>query len=203
MNIKTLLVFIAILSAILENLYAKEAVQQDSVKRVYVTVVAAERSLAERFSEFEGATEIESGPLNTNQESTPRRRTVNKKPSASSENVLSVSKAERRNSAKAEDNSGMSIIIKKQKRENRPVSANNNTDKTEVQDKVAHTSVAADDEGFSATEAPAIKTSKIYLWAGMVLIVIGVILGILFGKTALVVSVAGIVFVIIGYTIKT
>lgn len=203
MNIKTLLVFIAILSAILENLYAKEAVQQDSVKRVYVTVVAAERSLAERFSEFEGATETESGPLNTNQESTPRRRTVNKKPSASSENVLSVSKAERRNSAKAEDNSGMSIIIKKQKRENRPVSANNNTDKTEVQDKVAHTSVAADDEGFSATEAPAIKTSKIYLWAGMVLIVIGVILGILFGKTALVVSVAGIVFVIIGYTIKT
>jgi hypothetical protein len=33
------------------------------------------------------------------------------------------------------------------------------------------------------------------------LIVVGVILGILFGKTALLISIAGMVFVIIGYTI--
>ena len=45
------------------------------------------------------------------------------------------------------------------------------------------------------------KTSRAYLWVGFMLIVVGAILGILFGKTALLVSIAGMVFVIIGYTI--
>lgn len=45
------------------------------------------------------------------------------------------------------------------------------------------------------------KTSRTYLWVGFMLIVVGVILGILFGKTALLISIAGLVFVIIGYSI--
>ena len=56
------------------------------------------------------------------------------------------------------------------------------------------------------TDAPAtfqeVKTARTYLWIGFMLIVVGIILGILFGKTALLVSIAGVVFVIIGYIIQ-
>lgn len=203
MNTKTLLVFIAILSATFNRSYAKEAGRQDSIKRVYVTVVAAEKSLAERFSEYEQVAAAESGQANTNQEST-KRRAVYKKSQARSESVPKVSKAGYSRSAQGENNSGMSIIIKKQKPANKLVESTKSTarNQNQVQDKIARTFVNADDNSFSVSEAPAMKTSEIYLWAGMVLIVMGVILGILFGKTALVVSVAGIVFVIIGYTIK-
>lgn len=47
-----------------------------------------------------------------------------------------------------------------------------------------------------------VKTARTYLWIGFMLIVVGIILGILFGKTALLVSIAGVVFVIIGYIIQ-
>ncbi|MBC7914645.1 MAG: UbiA prenyltransferase family protein [Pyrinomonadaceae bacterium] len=53
------------------------------------------------------------------------------------------------------------------------------------------------------TQVSNIKTSKTYLWVGIVLVVVGMILGILFGKTALLISIAGMVFVIIGYTITS
>jgi hypothetical protein len=58
-----------------------------------------------------------------------------------------------------------------------------------------------EDEKVEASEPGNFKTSRAYLWVGFMLIVIGAILGILFGKTALLVSIAGMVFVIIGYTI--
>ena len=47
-----------------------------------------------------------------------------------------------------------------------------------------------------------IKTARTYLWIGCMLIVVGIILGILFGKTALLISIAGAVFVTIGYLIS-
>lgn len=55
------------------------------------------------------------------------------------------------------------------------------------------------DEGKSGSTD--VKTSRTYLWVGFMLMVVGVILGILFGKTALLISIAGMVFVIIGYSI--
>jgi uncharacterized membrane protein len=60
--------------------------------------------------------------------------------------------------------------------------------------------IAAEDEGESVS--PALKSSRTYLWVGIMLMVVGVILGILFGKTALLISVAGLIFVIIGYSVK-
>lgn len=47
-----------------------------------------------------------------------------------------------------------------------------------------------------------VKTARTYLWIGFMLIVVGIILGILFGKTALLVSIAGMIFVAIGYIIQ-
>ena len=47
-----------------------------------------------------------------------------------------------------------------------------------------------------------IKTSRTYLWVGFMLIIVGIILGILFGKNALLISLAGLVFVAIGYLIN-
>ncbi|MGV3509229.1 MAG: hypothetical protein ACO1N7_08075 [Sphingobacteriaceae bacterium] len=73
--------------------------------------------------------------------------------------------------------------------------------------KTAETKVQADEvRNTELTDNPAtfqeVKTARTYLWIGFMLIVVGIILGILFGKTALLVSIAGVVFVAIGYIIQ-
>jgi membrane protein CcdC involved in cytochrome C biogenesis len=61
-------------------------------------------------------------------------------------------------------------------------------------------SETADDT--TVSDGKYLKTSKTYMWIGIVLVVVGIIMGILFGKTALLISLAGMVFVIIGYAIR-
>ena len=73
--------------------------------------------------------------------------------------------------------------------------------------KTAEAKVQADEvRNAELTDSPAtfqeVKTARTYLWIGFMLIVVGIILGILFGKTALLVSIAGVVFVAIGYIIQ-
>lgn len=190
---RTLYLFI-LLAGILQPAYASNGrgLLQDSVKKVTIIVTAAEKSKELSFDSLVKSREVaipaskpatkarRSMERSTTRSSRLKTRTfIQKSPRSAS---MQSSKAP---SKKAVNSDTLKTIIK--------------STAADAHDEIAH----AEEIDHNDTVEPTnnVKVSRTYLWIGFMLVVVGVILAILFGKMALLISVAGTVFVIIGYSI--
>ena len=170
---------------------------QDSVKRVTVKITATERSpslnLDSLLRGIEAAKqERKSSTIQSRKSSPSIVKKVTKRPSSLTRNTEPAI----RTSSRIDQRPVSNTIKVEQERKSLEVekSAPEITTKTEPEQiqKVDDQTIA---------QSKNIRASRIYLWVGFILMTIGVFLGIFFGKTALLVSIAGIVLVVIGYKI--
>lgn len=199
MDIKSFFALITIAAASLQASYADGFALQDSVKTVYVKVVASEKVPVEEEPATERPEKVSVYTGKPNRASTAKKTSFSTPKTASKQTA-----ANPRLQTSKEDNSTVSIIIKKVDK-TAPRSIKTESAKSQqktLEDKANTATAVSNAEPALANNQSILQTSRTYLWVGTALVVIGMILGILFGKTALLVSIAGIVFVIIGYTIK-
>ena len=168
---------------------ADETALQDSVKKVTVRVTASEKRPAMNFDSLITST--------TKAFEKNRIRHYSKASSSSNKKTANITAAKTKAviAAKPAQKASSAVITH----------AHADTEATvttpEKSDEAVLKPVPVTDDEKTVAEPGNFKTSRAYLWVGFMLIVVGAILGILFGKTALLVSIAGMVFVIIGYTI--
>ncbi len=206
MYLKTSLLLTALALSILSAFAGDKTILQDSVKKVTVRVTASEKKPALNFDSL-----INSNARVRQPNSLGQHPGVSISPSKKTSKEISSNTSKAGSLAKSSAgslNARVSPTPKPAQSAPSKAIAKSTTDKAatvEVPDNHEEETLQPvpinDDEKVEATEPGNFKTSRAYLWVGFMLIVIGAILGILFGKTALLVSIAGMVFVIIGYTI--
>ncbi|HEX8376197.1 MAG TPA: hypothetical protein VF602_00155 [Pedobacter sp.] len=191
--------FLTVLALSISCAFADDkAVLQDSVKKVTVRVTASEKKPALNFDSLINSTAPVRRPTSLGQHSrastSPSKKT-SKKISSNTSKAASL-------------NARINTVLKPTKSVPPKTITRSNTEKSVAveapdthEEQTLEPVPINEDEKVEASEPGNFKTSRAYLWVGFMLIVIGAILGILFGKTALLVSIAGMVFVIIGYTI--
>lgn len=195
MRLRTLIIFLFITFGS-RPIYARaaESILQDTAKKVTVKVVVSEKQSALDFDSL----------LNSNATVKPEKRPSRVKKSQRGEKQGSP---EIRKSTQQVEKKPASKLSRPEKSAlKKSTVTSNSADRTKAvkEEEHSHEEIASvqvtDDQ--SVVHEPDVQTSRTYLWVGFMLIIVGVILGILFGKTALLISIAGMVFVIIGYTIQ-
>ena len=203
MDLRCFILLLIISAGNLQFSYAAiEGSFQDSVKNVYIRVRAEEKPKAVSIDSvpqtkaIAGSTRI----YTKKKYNTPTSNIPNKQVSSTtSRKAVEASWS----TAKSNDNATTIIIKKNAKAEVQPSSNVNSQLDGQHKDLEEEISQAQIIDDTTVSQTSNSKASKTYLWVGIVLVVVGIILGILFGKTALLVSIAGLIFVIIGYTIKS
>jgi cobalamin biosynthesis Mg chelatase CobN len=189
MRLRTLLIFI-LLAGGLFQCYASESFQ-DSVKRVTVKITATEKSRALNFDSLLDSRQAEMEKASASSSpSKSFRRNYSSTEKVTSENTSSPEKEARQQGSASRPKKR--VVEKPQESQSATVQNHSEND---------HKEEITDDSESSASTSSNIKTSRAYLWVGIMLMVVGIVLGILFGKTAFLISLAGIVFVVIGYVV--
>lgn len=166
---------------------------QDSVKKVTIIVTAAEKSKELSFDSLVKSRETLKPASKPAAAKTQQLR-------ARSAAISSTSKSKTQNQKKPESLAEQTSKSPSKKAVNPDkLKTIVKSASADAHDEIAHAEVI--DENNVAAPTNNIKASRTYLWIGFMLVVVGVILGILFGKMALLISVAGLVFVLIGYSI--
>jgi len=168
---------------------------QDSVKRVTITITASEKprslNLDSLLNDSQTTTErAEQKYSNRSLSNDDKKGTSANKENTSTQAISKLAETSQKSTPKADQNKVASKIP--QAIDNKPALADHHEQIEEEQ--IISDSMVVDESNT--------KASRTYLWVGFMLIVVGVILGILFGKTALLISIAGVVFVTIGYLIN-
>ncbi|HEY0055339.1 MAG TPA: hypothetical protein VGB63_08290 [Pedobacter sp.] len=197
MYLKTSLLLTALALSVLSAFAGGRTALQDSVKKVTVRVTASEKKSALNFDSLINSSAKVRQPNTSGQHPRPRTSLSKKTSSKVSSNTSKAGALNARvnTTTKPAQSAPSKTITKSTTDKPASVEADNHEEET------LQPVPINDDEEVEQTEPGNFKTSRAYLWVGFMLIVIGAILGILFGKTALLVSIAGMVFVIIGYTI--
>jgi hypothetical protein len=185
---RTLIIFLLLAGGLSSHAYSRTVLVQDSVKKVTIRVIASEKPKEVDFDTLINTGKAEARARLKTSQSLSKRVTASRAGITERKEALNKSSVPKQTSskpAKIKPVTGEASVTKQ---------SSNNKHKEEL-DKAQVT----DDK--TAIEPTDIKTSRTYLWIGFMLIVVGVILGILFGKTALLISIAGIVFVVIGYSL--
>ncbi|MBC8053868.1 MAG: hypothetical protein H7Y13_12455 [Sphingobacteriaceae bacterium] len=161
---------------------------QDSIKRVTIRVTASEKPRALNFDSLARARQAEKDVFNSNPQAA---RSSSAFASANKTDLKTVSKP---SSGKKIASAQKNKTTTSRKKSGQQITSSVDDHKDEIEpEQLTVDKTSAEPENK--------KASRTYLWVGFMLIVVGVILGILFGKTALLISIAGMVFVIIGYSI--
>lgn len=204
MKLKTLFLYLLLAVGVVPSYAVNDTgATQDSIKRVNVKIVVTQKP-----EELNFETLINGAAKEASNTERKRPKSV-QKPTSSQSNVsaktatsagaqkpsLAVSKADKPAITK---NKERLTTSNESKPLSKPNAATNNADQDHVEELEAVQQVNTDVADPAKND---LKASRAYLWVGFMLIVVGVILGILFGKTALLISIAGVVFVMIGYSI--
>lgn len=190
-----ILYLLILLAGILRPAYALngKGLVQDSIKQVTIKVTAAEKPKELSFDSLVKSREV------TKPVSKPA---ATKAPSLRARSTVRSSNS--KNQTPSQKNSGSLTEQPSKAPSKKAVSPDKSkttvkSTSADAHEEIAHAEVI--DENNIVAPTNDIKASRTYLWIGFMLIVVGVILGILFGKMALLISLAGLVFVIIGYSI--
>lgn len=184
-----------LLAGILRPAYALNGrgLVQDSVKQVTIKVTAAEKPKELSFDSLVKSREAAkpASKLAAKKASSLRGRST-----VRSSNSKSQTQGQKDSESLAEQHSKAPSKKAASPEKSKTIVKSTSDD---IHEEIAHAEVI--DENNIVASTNNIKASRTYLWIGFMLIVVGVILGILFGKMALLISLAGLVFVIIGYSI--
>lgn len=196
MHLKTLF-FLIVLSGGLIPSYAfnNQSTFQDSAKKITIKIIATEKPRALNFDSL----------INNSQAAKPAKKAnlSRRKPSGSTNSNNTWVK--QKNVQERQVSKPVLKILPPKKSQNAVVNQNPNFESNsspiaEHNEKIAPQQIK--DDSTVIGDSADMKTARIYLWIGFMLIVVGIILGILFGKTALLISITGMIFVIIGYSIN-